>query len=142
MLLRRVRRAVEERLAIDSAPLLKLLFHLVWHHLLAQACLLAHLHRALIVVCAWPIYVVWDHSFAKLDGSQGEALIRLRVLRSLTETVLVLALKGATRVLLCLPLVVLGARLRQLVIVILLYVTSFRSSLRLLRLRRTVASLH
>ena len=51
LLLRRVSWTVIEGLAVDGAPLLKLLLHLIWHHLLAEANL-AELHRTMIVVLA------------------------------------------------------------------------------------------
>lgn len=45
----RVRRTVKETLAVNSAPLLELLFHLVGDHLLAMAHL-SELQRAVVVV--------------------------------------------------------------------------------------------
>ena len=51
LLLRRVHWTVIEGLAVYGAPLFKLLLHLIWYHLLAEAYL-SKLNRTMIVVLA------------------------------------------------------------------------------------------
>ena len=84
MLLRGVGWTVEEGLAVHSSSLLKLLFHLVRHHLLAQAHALTHLHGAVIVVVPMSITT--------------RALLDILFVNLVDETALILTLERASHV--------------------------------------------
>lgn len=99
VLLRRVRRTIEEGLTIDSPSLFELLFHLIRHHLLTESDL-AHL---------WTLVVVNSTYFSSHHDISSVFLINI-----LNKALLVLTLQGSPNVLLLLTSIVLGARLTQI----------------------------
>ena len=116
LLLRRVCWTVIEGLTINGATLLKLLLHLVWYHLLAEADL-AKLHRTMVVVLA-----LLSDSAALMTLQLGPVLF----VDLIHETVLILTLKSAAHVL-HLTGLVLCARLSQLLLVLFLLAVSWRA---------------
>jgi len=99
VLLLRVRWTIEEGLTIDSPSLFELLFHLIRQHLLTKSDF-AHL---------WTLVIVNSTYF-----SSHHDVFSVFLINFLYKTLLVLTLQGSPYVLLCLPRIVLGARLTQI----------------------------
>ena len=89
LLLGRVHWTVIEGLAVHGAPLLELLLHLIWYHLLTEAYL-SKLNRTMIVVLSF------------FSDSASLVTLQLRpvlFVNLIHETVLILTLKGAAHIL-------------------------------------------
>jgi len=98
VLLLRVRRTVEEGLAVNGSTVFELLFHLIGHHLLAKSNLV-RLHWTMVVVDSAYLGAPFD-------------LPSVLLINFVNETVLVLTLQGAPNVMLSLFGVVFSSWLR------------------------------